>query len=173
MIYDMPGLSFREYIELITGNTYSVYSLEDILENHEMIAPEITEEIKPFEFFGNYLQKGYYPFFIETPKTYSQRLESAINQTLEGDLPLIKNINADAVVKLKKILGVIAQSAPFKPNIQRISERIGISRNSLIVYIRYLEEASIIKQLFTSTSLAKYHRTRRRFRCTSCKFNCS
>ena len=151
MVYDMPGLSFREYIELTTGNTYPVYSLEDILENHEMIAPEITEEIKPFEFFSNYLQKGYYPFFIETPKTYSQRLESAINQTLEGDLPLIKNINADAVVKLKKILGVIAQSAPFKPNIQRISERIGISRNSLIVYIRYLEEASIIKQLYTST----------------------
>lgn len=151
MQYNMPGLSFREYIELTTGNPFQVFTLEEVLENHESIASEITDQIKPFEYFNTYLQTGYYPFFIETPKTYNKRLESAINQTLEGDLPLIKNISPEVVIKLKKLLGVIAQSAPFKPNIQRISERIGVSRNSLIVYIRYLEEVCIIKQLYSST----------------------
>jgi hypothetical protein len=77
-------------------------------------------------------------------------VEAAINQSLESDLPLIKNITPDVVIKLKKILGVIAQSAPFKPNIQKISERVGESRNSLVIYIRYLEEAKIIKQLYTN-----------------------
>lgn len=152
MIYDLPGLSFREYLELITRNSFESFSLEEILREHEKIALDITQKIHPYEFFADYLQKGYYPFFIETPKTYNFRVEAAINQTLESDLPLIKNITPETVSKLKRILGVIAQSAPFKPNIQKISERVGISRNSLVIYIRYLEEAKIIKQLYTDVS---------------------
>lgn len=77
------------------------------------------------------------------------RLESAINQSLESDLSLVKNISSDVIIKLKRILGVVAQSAPFKPNIQKISERVGVSRNSLIVYLQYLEEAKIIAKLYS------------------------
>lgn len=152
MIYDLPGLSFREYLEFVTGKTFSSFSLEEILDDHIQIAQEITKIIHPLEFFGNYLQQGYYPFFIEAIKTFEFRLEAAINQTLESDLPLTKKISSDIVIKLKKILGVIAQSAPFKPNIQKISERVGITRNSLVIYIRYLEEAGIIKQLYSEVS---------------------
>ena len=152
MIYDLPGLSFREYVDFVTGNFFPSFSLDDILKNHIQIAQEITSKIRPFEFFNNYLKQGYYPFFIEAPNTYSFRLEAAINQTLESDLPLTKKITTDVVIKLKKILSVIAQSAPFKPNIQKISERLEITRNSLVVYIRYLEDAGIIIQLFTDVS---------------------
>ncbi|MFA9391300.1 MAG: ATP-binding protein [Prolixibacteraceae bacterium] len=150
MLYDLPGLSFREYIEFSTKTELATYSLKEILENHQTIANELLVKFRPFEHFNNYLQKGYYPFFIETPKTYHFRVENAINQTLESDLPLVKNISVDSIINLKKILFVIAQSVPFKPNIQKISERTGINRNSLIIYLRYLEEAKIIKQLYAS-----------------------
>lgn len=150
MLYDLPGLSFREYIEFSTKTELAAYSLTEILENHQTIANELLAKFKPFEHFNNYLRKGYYPFFIETPKTYHFRVENAINQTLESDLPLVKNMSADSIINLKKILYVIAQSVPFKPNIQKISERTGINRNSLIIYLRYLEEAKIIKQLYAS-----------------------
>jgi uncharacterized protein len=152
MIYNLPGLSFREYISFVTGNFFPAFSLENILKNHIQIAQEITKKIRPFEFFGNYLTQGYYPFFVEAPNTFLFRLEAAINQTLESDLPMTKKITPDIVIKLKKILSVIAQSAPFKPNIQKISKRVEITRNSLVVYIRYLEDAGIIKQLFTDVS---------------------
>jgi uncharacterized protein len=152
MIYDLPGLSFREYVEFVTGNSFPAFSLEDVLKNHIQIANEITKMIRPFEFFNNYLLQGYYPFFMEAPNTFSFRLEAAVNQTLESDLPLTKKITTDVVIKLKKILSVIAQSAPFTPNIQKISERVEVTRNSLVVYIRYLEDAGIIKQLFTDVT---------------------
>lgn len=152
MIYDLPGLSFREYLEFVTGNAFPAFSLEKVLNDHMQIAQEITKKIRPFEFFSSYLAKGYYPFFAEAPHTFSLRLEAAINQTLESDLPITRKITPDIVVKLKKILSVIAQSAPFKPNIQKISERVEITRNYLVVYIRYLEEAGIIKQLYTDVS---------------------
>lgn len=149
MVYNLQGLSFREYLEFVTGQKFLPLSLEEILHNHLELALQITEKIRPFEFFKDYLTSGYYPFFIEAPKTYDRRVEAAINQSIESDIPLIRNITSDIVLKLKRILFVIAQSAPFKPNIQKISERIGISRNSLIVYLHYLEEANIIKELYS------------------------
>lgn len=152
MIYDLPGLSFREYLEFVTEKSFPSFSLEEILQNHLQIAQEILKKIRPFEFFSNYLEQGYYPFFLEAEKTFKFRLEAAINQTLESDLPLTKKITPDIVIKLKKILGVIAQSAPFKPNIQKISERVEITRNSLVVYIRYLEDAGIIRELYSEVS---------------------
>ena len=152
MVYDLPGLSFREYLEFVTESSFPFFSIEEILKNHMQIAQEITKRIKPFEFFSSYLKQGYYPFFVDAPYTYSFRLEAAINQTLESDLPLTRKITPDIVIKLKKILSVIAQSAPFKPNIQKISERVEITRNYLVIYIRYLEEAGIIKQLYTEVS---------------------
>lgn len=152
MLYNLPGLSFREYVEFVTGNLFPAFSLEEILKNHVQIASEITKNIRPFEFFNNYLLQGYYPFFMEAPNTFSFRLEAAVNQTLESDLPMTKKITPDIVIKLKRILSVIAQSAPFKPNIQKISERVEVTRNSLVVYIRYLEDAGIIKQLFTDVT---------------------
>lgn len=149
MIYDLPGLSFREYLELVTHSSFDSYSLEEILKSHEKIASHVLEKIKPLVYFAEYLKMGYYPFFLESPNTYVFRLESAINQSLESDLSLVKNISSDVIIKLKRILGVVAQSAPFKPNIQKISERVGVSRNSLIVYLQYLEEAKIIAKLYS------------------------
>jgi len=149
MIYDLPGLSFREYVELVTNLKFDSYPLEEILKSHEKIASHVLEKIKPLVYFAEYLKMGYYPFFLESPNTYVFRLESAINQSLESDLSLVKSISSDVIIKLKRILGVVAQSAPFKPNIQKISERVGVSRNSLIVYLQYLEEAKIIAKLYS------------------------
>jgi hypothetical protein len=89
---------------------------------------------------------------VEAPNTFMFRLEAAINQTLESDLPLTKKITPDIVIKLKRILSVIAQSAPFTPNIQKISERVEVTRNSMVVCIRYLEDAGIVKQLYTDVT---------------------
>jgi len=79
MMYVLPGLSFHEYIEFVTGNSFPVFSLEEILKEHERIALEITQKIRPYAFFKNYLLQGYYPFFVEAPNTFSFRLEAAIN----------------------------------------------------------------------------------------------
>ena len=47
--------------------------------------------------------------------------------------------------KLLQLLKVIAASAPFKPNISKLSERIGINRNTLVRYLHYLEKARLVR----------------------------
>jgi hypothetical protein len=144
IIYKMQGLSFREYLSLAKNVLFRTYSLSELLHHHESIADEICKTIKPLAEFKDYLQFGYYPFFKEFRETYGLRLEQVLNTVLETDIPSMKSMNYGAIRKLKQLLYIISTSVPFKPNITKLSQKTGISRNSLIMYLRYLEEASVL-----------------------------
>ncbi len=65
LVYDMPVLSFREFLALKNIAHFKSYTLDDILHNHEDIVVEIMSEVKPLEWFDEYLEFGAYPFFKE------------------------------------------------------------------------------------------------------------
>jgi len=148
IIYTMQGLSYREYLNLILKVEMPILSLEDIVSNHIKLAQDLNNTIKPLQHFDSYLKSGYYPFFLEAPSLYFQRLEEVINLILEIELPLLRKVDIAYINKLKQLLQIIAQSVPFMPNISKLSERIGINRNTLISYLYFLNEAHIIKNLY-------------------------
>jgi len=45
-------------------------------------------------------------------------------------------------------LYLISESAPFKPNIEKLSERLGIARNTLKDYLHHMNNALLINMLF-------------------------
>lgn len=148
VVYNMRGLSFREYLNLTLGLDLAVVRLEDILVSHLDQAQEILNKVKPLKYFSSYLKSGYYPFFLEVPELYFHRLEEIINLILETELPLLRNVETENVPKLKLLLKILAESAPFIPNIVKLSERSGLTRNTVISYLGYLEEAHLEKNLY-------------------------
>lgn len=100
--------------------------------------------------YRDYLKRGYYPFGLENE--LDLRLGQIIVQTLETDIPQYANLNVGTSRKLKRLLSIIAESVPFKPNFSKISELIGVSRNSLDDYFSYMEKAGLIGQLRNETS---------------------
>ncbi len=148
MIYQMKGLSFREYLTLTGVLEWQELTLTDILNEHENLSAEIATKIKPVKEFKDYLKMGYYPFFLEYRETYQQRLEQVIHLVLENDITALKPVNLEGVKKLKQLLYVLSTSVPFKPNISKLADRTGISRNSLVQYLNYLNEAEILNLLF-------------------------
>jgi len=148
IVYHLQGLSYREYLILTQKEVFDMYSLEDILSNHLEIARDINVRIKPLQFFEAYLKNGYYPFFQEVPKIYYQRIEEVVNLILEIELPLLRKVDIAYISKLKQLLHIMAQSVPLIPNISKLSERIGINRNTLVTYLHFLQEAQIIKKLY-------------------------
>lgn len=148
IVYTMQGLSYREYLNLKLGLQLPSYSLSAILENHLAISRQINTHIKPLEHFSNYLQQGYYPFFQEVPELYFQRIEEVINLILEIELPLLRKVEIAYVSKLKQLLQIISESVPFVPNVTKLSERIGINRNTFVSYLYFLEEAHITRNLY-------------------------
>jgi predicted AAA+ superfamily ATPase len=150
VIHSLPGLSLREYIFLARGVLFEKLSFTEILENHSEIGKRIWSRIKPIELFNEYLRVGYYPYFLENPLSYDFRLRESIIKVLESDIPYVTNIEYFNIDKIKQLLHIISQSVPFKPNIDKLSERIGIGKNTLKAYLKYLNEASIINALYSS-----------------------
>lgn len=144
--YYMYGLSFREYLFLSENIKVPIHTLKDVLANKIQFP---YEKKRPIQLFKNYLQQGYYPFFYE--KGYHSRLRNVINQTLEIDIPLFANMNVNTTLKLRKLLYIIAESVPFKPNFTKIAKELDSSRNDIKDILYYLEKAGIINQLRTDT----------------------
>ncbi|MEA1911645.1 MAG: AAA family ATPase, partial [Spirochaetota bacterium] len=127
---------------------FPMIALQNILDDHELLAVDINRRIKPLKYFSDYMKSGYYPLFLEGEDTYGMRLEETILMLLEVELPLLRHIDISYVIKLKQLLSIISESAPFAPNITRLSERIGINRQTLLGYLHNLEEAKLINTIY-------------------------
>ncbi|MGN0229499.1 MAG: ATP-binding protein [Muribaculaceae bacterium] len=145
VIYTLHGLSFREYLELFEDIKFDTYSISEVLA-HKV---EFDENFCPLLHFKKYLRTGYYPFALED--NYYEKLRNVVTKTLETDIPEYANMNVSTGRKIKRLMAVIAQSVPFKPNMTTLSEVLGVSRNNVADYLMYVEEAGLIIQLRNQT----------------------
>lgn len=145
-IYNMQGLSFREYLHLFHGIEMPALSIDDILSQKAVIAG--VEH--PLPLFKDYLRRGYYPFGKDDE--FEMELMQVINQTMEVDIPQHIQSNISIGRKLKSLLMVVARSVPFKPVMQKLADVTGISRNDIPDYLFYMERAGMIAQLRDTTA---------------------
>lgn len=151
ILYKMHGLSFREFISLKYNLHFPVLKLDDILYNSSERIPAILEKIKPIKLFLEYLQIGYYPFFKEGEADFQIRLKQTVNHILDSDLPSVENIDFKAVHYLRKLISILAEIVPYKPNIVKLSQQVGVSRETLLRYLYLLAKADLVILLQTST----------------------
>ena len=148
VVYEMPGLSFREYLHFQNNIKFPILGLEEILNNHIQLSVGIIQKIKPLAFFEAYLKYGYYPFFKESLSSYHQKLSEIILTVLEVDIPQFASIQTANIIYLKKLLRIISGSVPFKPNMNALSSRTGISLNTMKTYIGLLNNAQLLQLLY-------------------------
>jgi len=149
--YKMHGLSFREFISLKYNIQFVVITLDDLLSNAFRIIPGIVNKIKPLKLFEEYLQFGYYPFFREGEADFQNRLKQTVNHVLDSDLPSVENIDFNSVYFLRKLISILAEIVPYKPNIVKLSQQVGVSRETLVRYLYLLERADLLILLQTGT----------------------
>ncbi len=150
IINRLQGLSFREFIELKYQQPFPVWTLSEILKNPVEKAFLIATKIKPIKLFEEYIQAGYYPFAVEDERNFQQRMMQIINTIIETDIPAVNSIDYNAVLKMKKLLGIIAESVPFKPNITKLANQLSLSRETFLKYLQLLAKADIISLMYSS-----------------------
>ena len=144
--YRLYGLSFREYLSISKGIELPVCTLEDVLAN----AVEFPyKEHRPVALFKEYMVGGYYPYFMEPG--YRLRLQAVINQILENDIRDFAGMTVSTARALKKLMYIVAQSAPFKPNYSKIAEDLHLNRNLTADLMIYLEKAQLVNILRDGT----------------------
>jgi predicted AAA+ superfamily ATPase len=149
-VYHLEGLSFREFLNFKGKFNFKRYSLDEIMANHAFIAAEITGQVKPLAYFNDYLQAGFYPYFLKDASFYSESLLKHVNLALEIDVTYLNQIELKYLPKLRKLLQIICSQAPFCPNVSKMSQDVETSRATIMNYLRYLKNARLVNLLFSN-----------------------
>ena len=150
MPYDMPGLSLREFIHLDTGLDIKPVSLEQLLDKPSEVCMNIISICHPLEHFARYRQFGYYPFYFEEKQEYYDKLENTVNYIVDVELTKYRSLDVGYTRQVKALLHVISQMTPYEVDISKLSKASGISRQSTLKYLTNLEEANLIRRVFTN-----------------------
>ncbi len=145
--YNLRGFSFREFLNLQTGNNMKPFTLDEILQNHERIVRQILPKVSPMKYFQDYVHHGYYPFFLEH-RNYSENLLKTMNMMTEVDILLIKQIELKYLTKIKKLFYQLAIEGPKAPNISMLAHDIETSRATVMNYIKYLTDARLLNMIY-------------------------
>ena len=145
--YNLRGFSFREFLNLQTGNNFRPYTLDEILQNHEHIIKDILPKVSPLKYFHDYIHHGFYPFFLEN-RNFSENLLKTMNMMVEVDILLIKQIELKYLSKIKKLLYLLAVDGPKAPNVSQLANDIQTSRATVMNYIKYLADARLINMVY-------------------------
>jgi len=145
IVYEVDGLSFREFIELSKGIVLPSFTLEQILENHIDIAYELLEKFNLTLLFKEYLKSGYYPFYFDDKEDYLIKLNQTINTVIEVDIPSIFPIEYESVQNLKKLVRLLCESHPYTPNIKELLIKMDMKDNykGLYRFLEYLNRSKI------------------------------
>ena len=145
--YNLRGFSFREFVNLLTDNTFRPFSLDEILADHERIVKQILPKVSPRRYFQDYIHHGFYPFFQER-RNYSENLLKTMNMMTEVDILLIKQIELKYLPKIKKLFYQLAEEGPKAPNVSKLAQDIETSRATVMNYIKYLTDARLLNMIY-------------------------
>lgn len=158
VFYNLPGLSFREYLHLTRAIEFPCIKLEDLLRDHASVSSDVVAEGPVLRYFQDYIDHGIYPFFMEGTEEYPAKLGNIIEKVLYEDIVSTSGMRSMNVPILKRIVWLVATSQPFKPNFEKISKNLGISKPSLYIYLDYLEKSGLLSGVMAQGAGSKLAR---------------
>lgn len=150
VMYELQGLSYREYLALKHGISLNKIAFEEILSSSKNYISQLPTDFRPLSYFKEYLEFGYYPFILENKDSFHQKINQLVRTIIEYDMAEIEGYDIRNAKKMLQLIVVIAQQVPFKPNISALSQKTGIHRNTILNYLYYLEQAKLITLLSAS-----------------------
>ena len=148
--YELPGLSFREFLAFEGVGTFKPLTLSEILSGHEEIARDVRRKIHVLPLFEKYFRGGYYPFYREGGSKYETRILQIVNQTLDSDWPSVEDVTADTVRKARKMLRILAEMPPQTPKMKLLYDQLDTERQHGLKILYALERAALLRLLPSS-----------------------
>ncbi len=151
--YQLYGLSFREFLKFEGVVHINPISIEEILDGTHIKEWEIISQLpdKVLALFKRYIGYGYYPFYSTgTKEEYYGRIERVLDTVINRDIPLIEIVEYETLHKLRHLLYIMATEVPFTLNVQSLSQKIQVSRNTIIKMFDLLDKGAITRNLYSS-----------------------
>lgn len=153
--YELHGLSFREYLQFFHNIQIQPRSFQDILEQPEEICSEVLNKCHPLPLFKDYLQHGYFPFYLKSKENYATLIEQVVNYVIETELPQCYGVDMAMVRKIKALMSIVSSSIPYEVDATKLSGVIGVHRTTVVNYLYMLDKAKLINMLFAEAKTIK------------------
>jgi uncharacterized protein len=150
-LYHLQGFSFREYVNYVYDQKIESISFGDILTNHIQIAQSLPN-IPIIKYFKEYLEFGYYPYFVNENKKDVSKIIETIHKTIYDDIANYYNIKTENLVYFKRILNYLSVIEPGEINSNKISKTLEIDNKTVNTYLEILEKGGLIRFLIKDIS---------------------
>jgi len=153
ILHRLCGLSFREYLEFYFQKKIPKQTIEEIVSSHLIIAQDlnVTGILK---YFKDYLKLGYYPFFkgYSQEKDKFQSLDNAVQMTIYEDIATLHSLKTPSLHTIEQLYKFVLNSSPGELNASKLSSSLGKDFESISNYLKYLEQAGLIRFIFPGNS---------------------
>lgn len=156
VVYQLPGMSFREYLNLEHSLALPSVDLKSLLASHVDVAAEITRKIKVVPAFERYVKMGYYPFYREESGHFTQKLLQVVNQVLDVDLPKTEDVTSETIRKTRRMLTILAASTPQTPNVTALCRNLEMDRKQGLRVLHALRRAGLLGLLAEDAESLKH-----------------
>lgn len=146
--YNIPGLSFREYLMFYHGIKFPKYSLEELLNKSDEICDTVTKVCSPQKMFNEYLRVGFYPFYSNDKTEYYSRIENVVSYIIEQEMTKFCGVDPAYTRKLKAMLLYLADSIPYEVNIVKLASYLEINKITVLNYLASMDKAELIHLLY-------------------------
>lgn len=153
--YNMQGLSFREFLQFYKGIDLPVFSLDNIIQKPDEVCNDVNALCHPVPLFHEYLQVGYFPYYLEGEERYYERVANVVDYVIGTELPMVCKVETVNVRKLQMLLNVVVGLVPYELDISKIALMLQASRNTVITYLRYLSMSKVINLLYSDLQSLK------------------
>lgn len=150
----LPGLSFREYLNIKLELGLPTLSLEQILNDHVKLSIEHSKISNLLMHFSEYLTSGYYPFVfqdIQHEQIYDI-IENIVNKTIYEDIANFFNLKTANLNHLRRILNFLASMPPGEVKTNNLAQHLSIDNKTTDHYIEILKRTGLIKLLFANAT---------------------
>lgn len=146
-LYSLAGLSFREYLYFKTNIHFDPIDFQSIiaspLDFNDLLPsiPKLKNEFK------NYLQTGYYPFFLEGEESCYERILRVIDKTIYEDISGFYKLKTQNLVIFKKILNYLSSIEPGTFSYHNLAKNLSIDDKTAENYLSILESTGLVRTI--------------------------
>lgn len=151
VLYSFYGFSFREYLAFNDIATIDAVTLNDILEKPQEILSNISLA-NPIKQFKDYLRFGYYPFSNDFSQRvdFYQAIRNIHQKSIYEDIGTAHQLKTGTLLVLEKLFKYVLNSVPGELSVYKVASALGKDFKSISEYVRYLEEAGLLRCLRSS-----------------------
>ena len=155
VLFRLGGMSFREYLifkGITTNADNPVTSLQALQDNKDELETKLAKVAKLRGHFKDYLQYGYYPFFLESVETYHEKLLRVIEKTVYEDISNYYKLKTEKLPFFKKILSYMATILPSELNRNNIAKHLGLDHKTVQHYLQILQQTGLAELVISEQS---------------------